>query len=77
MTREIKDDEHLITTETEELNQNMLSFCERNTGRNELEYRCKFDNGEWDFQAMARFVIGKIGCSPEFEERIRKIHSEE
>ena len=58
-----------------EINEELLSFCKRKASRNELEYRCKFDNGDWDFQAMARFAVGKIGCSPEFEERIRKIHS--
>ena len=59
------------------LNQQMLWFCEKNgyLDTDTLKYSCMFDNGEWDYQAMARFIVEELDCGPGFEELIRKIHS--
>jgi hypothetical protein len=72
---DISFNEQDITDEVDELNKEMLAFCRKHIGGHELQYRCAFDNGEWDYEAMARFIVGKIGCSYEFEQRIRMIHS--
>jgi len=41
----------------EELNKKLFKFLRKQCGIAQVEYKCKFDNGEWDYETMGKIVL--------------------
>ena len=48
----------------------MLNICKGKSCFNEMEYMCLLDNDDYDYEAMARFIIKHIKIKNVFKDKI-------
>ena len=57
-----------------ETQQDIYNFINNHCGTDTIEGNFVFDNGEYDFETMGRFIIGEIGCDKVFEKEIKILY---